>query len=253
VRTYLYVDGENFTIRAQKLAEVIAKDPEEATKLRMCAGPLYNMQSIDPHGWGIDVWAPEPARAAYDKRTSITKNGIVFVRDELYWDCVGLWIAMSGSVPGTINMPEYKQRLVFDRATYFGSASGTDGCIEQAQVLHQLGFVAHVFQRAKPDDFAKRAKEDGITVISRPKPLDLLLATQVLEDASADNFDRCVFVGGDEDYVPLLQAVRRRGKQVWLVAFDRYLSAKSPLRLLSDKWIPYDSVIALRPLPIANP
>jgi uncharacterized LabA/DUF88 family protein len=100
-----------------------------------------------------------------------------------------------------------------------------------------------------PDSFARAQLAAGLTVVSRPKPLDIALATQVLEDAASDNFDRCVFVGGDEDYVPLLEAVRRRGKLVWLVAFDRFLRTDSPLRLACDRFLAYDPVLAVRPWP----
>jgi uncharacterized LabA/DUF88 family protein len=252
VRTYLYVDGENFTIRAQKLSEELATKPEMATKLRGQLREHARDTHLDAHQLSINTWAPKPSRAAHEFADPFTKTisrkGTTHVVDELYWDSLGLWLAFYAALPDA-TPEETRARLLFDRATYFGSASGTDGITAQTQALHSLGFVSHVFQRSKPDDFVKRAKDDGVTVISRPKPLDLLLATQVLEDTWSNNFDRCVFVGGDEDYVPLLEAVRRRGKQVWVVAFDRYLSAKSRLRLLSDRWIPYDPVIALRPLP----
>lgn len=99
----------------------------------------------------------------------------------------------------------------------------------------------------KPDSWAKELAADGITVVSRPKPVDILMATRVLEDCMEDNFDRCIFVGGDEDYVPLLDAVRRRGKEVWLVAIERWLQDK--LRLASDRFIAYDPVLSVRPLP----
>ena len=102
--------------------------------------------------------------------------------------------------------------------------------------------------RRKPDSWAKELAAEGITVVSRPKPQDILLATRVLEDCMGDNFDRCIFVGGDEDYAPVLEAVRRRGKQVWLVAFARFMG-KGDLRLACDRFIAYDPVLGIRPLP----
>jgi uncharacterized LabA/DUF88 family protein len=52
----------------------------------------------------------------------------------------------------------------------------------------------------------------------------------VLEDIMEGNCDRCVFVGGDEDYTPMLEAVRRRGVEVWLVAFDRWVEGNKAFR-----------------------
>src|SRR5262249_20775940 len=113
-----------------------------------------------------------------------------------------------------------------------------------------MGFTPHVGLKVKRDDtFAKTMKAEGLTVISRPKPMDILLATRMLEDCMSDNFDRCIFVAGDEDYVPLVEAVRRRGKQVWIVAIERYLSKTGTMRLACDRFISYDPVLAIRPLP----
>ena len=65
----------------------------------------------------------------------------------------------------------------------------------------------------------------------------------------SDNFDRCIIVAGDEDYVPLVEAVRRRGKHVWIVAIESALTKKGRLRLDYDRFIPYDPVLGVRPLP----
>lgn len=249
VRTYLYVDGENFAIRARRLHEEIAKEPKrhEQTVLNANALCSVRFETFDVYGNHYPKWVPAPVRAVRDGNQQLTRNGILHVADEVYWDVIGLYIAMMHAIPEDPASPHGQVQV--DRATYFASSNGNDGRAKRARELHQLGFTPHVFQRTKPDDLAKALAKDGITVVSRPKPLDILLATMVLEDANQDNFDRCILVAGDEDYVPLIEAVRRKGKQVWVVAFDRWVATDGALRLAADRFIPYDMVLAVRPLP----
>jgi len=46
--------------------------------------------------------------------------------------------------------------------------------------------------------------------------VDITLATDMLSHAFNDNYEVVVLVAGDEDYVPLVQEVKRTGKQVAL-------------------------------------
>ncbi len=242
MRVYLYTDGENFTIRAQERDAELKANKPEAERL---AAQVESAVGMHAPGDALALWAqwyPEPHRPLLED-PALTKNGVLFTRDEVYWDALGLFLALRTSLPSR----PYNQGLV-DRAYYFTGAAGPN--IEQRERdLHALGFTPHVSVKVKPDSFAQAMKEEGITVISRPKPVDILIATRVLEDCMADNFDLCIFVGGDEDYVPLLEAVRRRGKQVWLVVFERWLAKRGRLRLACDRFIAYDPVIAFRPLP----
>ncbi len=50
----------------------------------------------------------------------------------------------------------------------------------------------------------------------RSKRVDITLATEMLSHSYNDNFEVAVLVAGDEDYVPLVQEVKRAGKQVAL-------------------------------------
>jgi uncharacterized protein (TIGR00288 family) len=49
--------------------------------------------------------------------------------------------------------------------------------------------------------------------------VDITLATEMLGHAHRKNYDIAVLVAGDEDYVPLAEAVKREGRQVvlWFV------------------------------------
>jgi len=59
---------------------------------------------------------------------------------------------------------------------------------------------------------------------NRSKRVDITLATEMLSHAYNDNYELAVLVAGDEDYVPLLQEVKRTGKQVVVWFFEDGLS-----------------------------
>jgi len=248
VRTYLYVDGENFAIRARRLDERFRKAPELVEQHRQrFTRAQTSFDYFDAHN-SVQIWAPPTTRDVSDNAAPLTANGIVHQRDEVYWDCVGLYIALRATMPGSsLSLAT----IALDRATYYATTSH-DRIDDTRRLVHALGFSPHVFKRMRPDDHARAMAAEGITVVSRPKPLDILLATQVLEDASSNNFDRCILVASDADYVPLIEAVRRRGKQVWIVAIDAFVSAQSDLRIAGDRYVPWDPVLAVRPLPIAG-
>lgn len=255
MKTYLYVDGENFATRARKLDEELKKDSVQREDLKEHVdrwhAKQFGMALDDYSDWNeaAHLWAPRPHRHAfYDTRM---QSGLLYSKDEIYWDSVGMYFSLNSSL-ATLHLDESRDVISVHRAYYYTGALGTR--IEQhTRDLHAMGFVPNVLPRVKPDSFVQQMAAQGITVISRPKPMDILVATQVLDDCAAGNFDRCIFVGGDEDYVPLLDAVRRRGKQVWLVAFERWLGKDQKLRLACDRFIAYDPVLSVRPLPDLRP
>ena len=56
------------------------------------------------------------------------------------------------------------------------------------------------------------------------KRVDISLTTDMLSHAFRDNYDAAVLVAGDEDYVPLVDAVANLGKNVFLWFVDNGLS-----------------------------
>lgn len=89
-----------------------------------------------------------------------------------------------------------------DRAYYFTGVQGNDQDIsDTAGKLRALGFTAKVYQREK----GKQC----------PKRVDIALATTMLSHAFDDAFDVAVLVSGDEDFVPMVEELKRRGKQVY--------------------------------------
>ena len=73
------------------------------------------------------------------------------------------------------------------------------------------------------------------------KRVDVSLSVDMLSHAYADHYDAAVLVAGDEDYVPLVEAVKAQGRQVfiWFVS-----SGLSPaLKRSSDYFFNLDSIL----------
>jgi uncharacterized LabA/DUF88 family protein len=60
------------------------------------------------------------------------------------------------------------------------------------------------------------------------KGVDIALTTELLGHAHLGNFDIAVLAAGDGDYVPLIEAVKRLGKRVYLLGFEDGLSPALP-------------------------
>lgn len=89
------------------------------------------------------------------------------------------------------------------RKHYYTSVSGDDRLLAEIQEkLKLVGIEApRVFKKVKG---------------RRSKRVDISLATDMLTHAFRKNYDIAVLVAGDEDYVPLVEAVMREGRRVLL-------------------------------------
>jgi uncharacterized LabA/DUF88 family protein len=97
------------------------------------------------------------------------------------------------------------------RHYYYTSASGDDPKRRDFErLLANAGIEeAHVFPRTK-DKGSKR--------------VDITLASTMLSHAHRKNFDVAVLVAGDEDYIPLVEAVKAEGCRVYLWFVESGLS-----------------------------
>jgi uncharacterized LabA/DUF88 family protein len=99
----------------------------------------------------------------------------------------------------------------FIRRYYYTSAPGAENDRDPiAQRLRDSGIEApRVFPRTK-DRGSKR--------------VDITLATEMLTHAHRGHFDFAILVAGDEDYVPLVEAVKGEGRRVALWFLENGLS-----------------------------
>lgn len=84
--------------------------------------------------------------------------------------------------------------------------------------------------------FPRRTGPDGR---GREKQVDVYLATEIVALAYEDAYDVAYLISGDEDYVPAIERVHAKGKQVIAVTFRDALSGE--LRKKADEVIELDS------------
>lgn len=114
------------------------------------------------------------------------------------------------------------------RAHYYTSVAGDDDRLSEIRTrLWERGF--------QPEVFKKQAKEE------KAKGVDIALTKDMLSHAFMDNFDVAVLIAGDGDYVPLVNAVQRLGKLVY-VSFFSSEGLNPQLRLASDTFFSMDDV-----------
>lgn len=102
------------------------------------------------------------------------------------------------------------------RAYWYGSVVGdTDLVNDTRAVIKRVGFDPRVFKKEKK---------------TRPtKAVDISLTTDMLGHAHSDHFDVAVLLAGDGDYIPLIEAVKRLGKRVWVGFFDEHAAREMQL------------------------
>lgn len=115
------------------------------------------------------------------------------------------------------------------RSYYFTSVRGEHDLVTAVrEELWRLEFTPRVFKR------------EG----TRPsKRVDIALATEALSNAHLGNYSSAIILAGDEDYVPLVEEIKRTGKVVAVVFFDGEGSGMSKeLRLAADRFYPLNEL-----------
>jgi uncharacterized LabA/DUF88 family protein len=87
--------------------------------------------------------------------------------------------------------------------------------------LRHLGFDPQVFKKT-----SRQTKSKGV---------DITLTIDMLSHAFLDNYEAAVLIAGDADYVPLVDEIKRRGKNIYIAFFEGAGSGLSAdLRLRAD-------------------
>jgi uncharacterized LabA/DUF88 family protein len=103
------------------------------------------------------------------------------------------------------------------RAHYYTSAVASEDVLAQYRDrLAEMGFDPRVFKRAAGT--------------KRSKGVDITLATEMLTNAFMGNYSLAVLIAGDEDYVPLVEQVKRLGKVVVVGFLDNCGVSKALIR-----------------------
>lgn len=120
---------------------------------------------------------------------------------------------------------------------YFTAAPGDDKAIHEIKIaLRGFGLEPCVLLEKKElaDQRKVRLENDG--VIEKPKTIDAAIIVQMLEDAYNNRYDLCNLYTSDVDYLPVIKAVRHRGKGVFVHGFPSGLADCSPLEHTPDKF-----------------
>ena len=114
------------------------------------------------------------------------------------------------------------------RKYYYTSVQGDEPTLQQtADWLKDIGFEA-------PRVFKKNKTKGS-------KQVDISLAIDMLVHASRKHYEIAVLVAGDEDYVPLVRAVKREGARVHVWFLRNGLSR--PLRHEADYFVDLDQFL----------
>jgi uncharacterized LabA/DUF88 family protein len=81
----------------------------------------------------------------------------------------------------------------------------------------------------QPSVFKKTKKEEPA------KGVDITLTKDILINAFLGNYDICVIVAGDGDYIPVVEEIKRLGKVVHLAFFSDY-GLNDKLKLACDTY-----------------
>jgi hypothetical protein len=123
------------------------------------------------------------------------------------------------------------------RAVYFSSFSGDEDGLHRARTefrsAHFEPVIVHE-RRTKANNRANLLEQNN--VIEKAKGVDIELAVRVLEDAHSGVFDECCLFTCDEDYIPLIQAVRRTGKLVYVFGYKSLLANRSQFESIPDRF-----------------
>ena len=114
------------------------------------------------------------------------------------------------------------------RSFYYTAVQGDEPkVIEVTESLWSMGFSPVVFKKSAG------AKSKGV---------DIRLTIDMLTNAFHGNYDLCILVAGDRDYVPIVKEVQRYGKVVSLAFFGHQAGGlASELRLPSDEFHDFTS------------
>jgi hypothetical protein len=119
------------------------------------------------------------------------------------------------------------------RAYYYTSVVGDEPKIVSVRErLRALGFDPQVF---------KKDSSSG-----RSKGVDITLTKDMLSHAFYNNYDAAILVAGDGDYVPLIQEVKRVGKNVFVSFFGEGAGLAKEVRLVADRFSDFTAQFVTR-------
>lgn len=130
------------------------------------------------------------------------------------------------------------------RATYFTSVAGDDQQEFQIGViLRDFGLEPFVIRERRQLATQRQNSLLQDCVIEKAKGVDIALAVRMVEDAARDHFDVCHLYTSDIDFLPVVEAVKARGKQVYVHGYRCGLARQSPFYVVPDQFTDLTEVL----------
>ncbi len=153
------------------------------------------------------------------------REGLFLAREPRhYLQDVFVWVPGIAAVMPFYLFQDLPFRHPATRAYYYTSAVGDAPKIDSVrEQLRELQFDPQVFK-----------KPTGTT---KSKGVDITLTRDMLAHAFEDHYDIAMLIAGDGDYVPLVEEVKRRRKNVYVCFFAMQgLGLSAELRLVADRF-----------------
>ena len=130
-----------------------------------------------------------------------------------------------------------KVTTIVDRV-YFTSFSGDEDTLHSLKVkVRNCNFEPQIVKEVR-----SLAKQRGTAlgndgIIEKPKGVDIALAVRMLEDAHRNVFDECALFTSDVDYIPVIEAVQRMGKRVFVFGYQNGIGKNSAMEYVPVEFI----------------
>lgn len=107
------------------------------------------------------------------------------------------------------------------RCTYYTSATGSDHELKcWRHTIHEACFSPVIIKKPRGQ--------------RQTKGVDVSLATDMLTHAFLNNYEAALLCTGDADFIPVVEQVRRQGKQVFLMHLGKSYGTSEDLMLATD-------------------
>lgn len=207
-----------FTFMADKIDEGL-KEQQKAEQLSAAA--LRWMLFVDGENLARRAKESEKAWGEEGQRLLTSREN----PNPYYWPGVFVWFRELWEREDKLIWPKAVVQRRAIRWSYYTSCQGADDVREQAAAaLWKLGFEPHVWKR-----------ESGT---ERSKCVDIDMTRDILCHGFRNHYDLAIIVTGDGDFLPVIEEVKRMGKQVGVAALSSGLSPR--IHMAGDFFIDLD-------------
>jgi uncharacterized LabA/DUF88 family protein len=129
-----------------------------------------------------------------------------------------------------------------DRTYYFTSTFGDSAAHHEIQKrLREFGLESHVVLERKVLRDQRENLRTSQHLIEKPKGVDIALAVRMLEDT--EYYEECHLYTSDIDFLPVINAVRGRGKRVYVFGYAEGLSVQSPFLHACEQFVDLEELM----------